>query len=66
LVDTTDGAGTATRRLVVVAPLLGDKDVVGGTKPDSAIVEVRATYKGVALSGSPVRFVVPIKVGLKL
>jgi hypothetical protein len=60
VVDTTDQSGQASRRVVVIAAFLGDKDVLAG-KPDSAIVEARAFYKGVALTGSPARLVIPVK-----
>jgi hypothetical protein len=63
--DTTSSSGTSTRRLVVFPALLGDAALVAGTKTDSVIVEARASYKGAELNGSPVRFVVPVRVALK-
>jgi hypothetical protein len=61
-VDTAD-AGGASRRLVVIGRFLGDPDVIGANRrPDSAIVEATATYKGRPLANSPLRIVVPIRV----
>ena len=60
--DTTDGSGGASRKLVVNSFLLTDPALLAGTAVDSAVVVVRTTYKGVAVSGSPVTFVVRIKV----
>src|SRR5512134_100429 len=52
-VDTTDATGGATRRVRLrIAP--------GLVPPDSAVVTVRASYKGVPLIGSPVRLVLPL------
>lgn len=54
--DTTDQSGTASRRLRLrVAP--------GLVPPDSAVVTVSAAYKGIALKGSPVRLVLPLRPG---
>ena len=54
--DTTDGAGRASRRVrLKIAP--------GLIPPDSAIITMRASYKGVPLSGSPVRLVLPLRAG---
>ncbi|MDE3129358.1 MAG: hypothetical protein KGL38_15210 [Gemmatimonadota bacterium] len=53
--DTTDASGNVSVRLHL--------DPVAGqalTAPDSFVVEARASYRGVPLRGSPVRFVVPI------
>ena len=60
--DTTTEQGTSTRRLVVISARLSDQALVAGTKTDTAIVEARASYKGAPLDGSPVRFVIPIRV----
>jgi hypothetical protein len=60
--DTTTFGGTSTRRLVATSAFLGDQAFVNGTKPDSAIVEAHASYKGVELQNSPVKFHIPIKV----
>jgi hypothetical protein len=55
-VDTTDASGSASRRVrLKIAP--------GLVAPDSAIVTVRASYKGQPLTGSPVRLVLPISPG---
>lgn len=52
-VDTTDASGGASRRVRLrIAP--------GLVAPDSAIVTIRASYKGQPLPGSPVRLVLPI------
>ncbi|NUQ11805.1 MAG: hypothetical protein HUU26_05665 [Gemmatimonadaceae bacterium] len=54
--DTTDASGRATRRLRLrVAP--------GFSPPDSAVILVRASYRGVSLTGAPVRWVLPIRPG---
>lgn len=51
--DTTDASGRASRRVRLrIAP--------GLTPPDSAVVTARASYKGTALSGSPVTQVLPL------
>lgn len=60
-VDTTDGSG-ASRLLLVRSPLLADQALQSGQTTDSAVVTVSTTYKGVPVSGSPIRVVVPIKV----
>lgn len=54
--DTTDQTGSASRRVrLKVAP--------GLVPPDSAVVTVRASYKGAPLIGSPVRLVLPLRAG---
>lgn len=53
--DTTTTGGNSSRRLVVTSFFLSGQ-------PDSAVVEARASYRGVALTNSPIRFVIPIKV----
>lgn len=63
--DTTDAVG-ASRRLVVKQYKLADQALAGGQKTDSAVVEASTSYKGVLVSGSPVRFVVPIKIALSI
>lgn len=63
--DTTTEQGTSTRRLIVISARLSDQALVSGTKTDTAIVEARASYKGTALDGSPVQFIVPIRVTVK-
>jgi hypothetical protein len=63
LVDTTDGTGTASRRLIVNAALLSDAALIAGKKVDSVIVEARMKYRGVDVPGSPIRFVVHVKGG---
>ncbi len=59
-VDTSDGGG-ASRKLFVRSWLLVDQAVRAGTKVDSAVVIVTASYKGAPVSGSPIRVVIPIK-----
>ena len=55
-VDTTDASGSASRRVRLrIAP--------GLVAPDSAVVTIRASYKGQPLTGSPVRLVLPISPG---
>ena len=63
--DTTSASGTSSRRLVVTSAFLADPALAAGTKTDTAIVEARASYKGAELKGSPVTFVIPIRVALK-
>src|SRR5207253_2248797 len=58
-VDTSDASG-ASRKLVVNATLLADQALVAGQKTDSAVVTASASYRGAPVSGSPIRFVVPI------
>ncbi len=54
--DTTDTFGKASRRVrLKVNP--------GLVPPDSAIITMRASYKGVPLIGSPVRQVLPLRAG---
>lgn len=54
LADTTDATGTASRFAAVrVAALAGP--------PDSVVVEASVMYKGLAVPGSPLRFVVPVR-----
>jgi hypothetical protein len=52
-VDTTDASGAASRRVRL-------RILPGLVAPDSAIVTIRASYKGQPLPGSPVRLVLPI------
>ena len=52
-VDTTDASGIVSRRVRL-------RILPGLVAPDSAIVTIRASYKGQPLSGSPVRLVLPI------
>jgi hypothetical protein len=54
--DTTDASGKASRRVRL-------KIVPGLVAPDSAVITVRASYKGQPLAGSPVRLVLPISPG---
>ena len=55
-VDTTDASGTASRLVrLKIAP--------GLVAPDSAIVTIRASYKGQPLISSPLRLVLPISPG---
>ena len=63
--DTTNSTGASARHLVVVWAFLSDAALLAGTKTDTAIVEARASYKGAELNGSPVRFIVPIRVSGK-
>ncbi len=62
LIDTTDVAGNASRTLVVNVRNLGDLDLLAGTKTDSAVVKAEVSYKGLPVKGSPITFVVPIRV----
>lgn len=58
--DTTDASGSVSRRLVVIGPAL-NAQVVFGTKVDSAVVRLDASYKGAPLTNSPLLIVVPIR-----
>ena len=54
--DTTDASGRASRRVrLKISP--------GLVPPDSAVVTVNASYKGLPLLGSPVRLVLPLGPG---
>jgi len=64
-VDTTDAAGHASRNVVVITAFLGDTSLLKG-KVDSAVVTAQTSYKGALVSPSPIRFVIPIVVRLKL
>jgi hypothetical protein len=59
-VDTTEADG-ASRNLYVRTALLADPLVQSGQKVDSAVVLVTTSYKGLPVSGSPIRVVIPIK-----
>jgi hypothetical protein len=48
--------------LVVNSFFLADSALAAGTKIDSAVVNATAFYRGALVAGSPVRFVVPIRV----
>jgi len=65
-VDTTDASGLASRSVVVVSAFLADPALLAGTKVDSAVVTAQTSYKGALVSPSPIRFVIPIVVRLKL
>lgn len=58
--DTSDASGTVSRRLVVNARAISP-DVAAGTRVDSAVVRLDASYKGVPLTNSPLFLVVPIR-----
>jgi len=60
--DTTTPGGNSARRLVVTSAFFGDQAFINGTKPDSAVVEARASYRGVELQNSPIKFIIPIKI----
>lgn len=65
-VGTTDVSGHVSRSLAVIVPFLADTAFAAGLKVDSAVVEMRASYKGTPIPGSPIRLVVPIVVKLSL
>ncbi|MBL0170762.1 MAG: hypothetical protein IPP90_08540 [Gemmatimonadaceae bacterium] len=56
--DTTDASGVAGRKVRIRAA-----QYPTGAAIDSVIVRATATYKGVALKGSPVRIALPVKRG---
>jgi hypothetical protein len=58
IVDTTDVTGTASRRIRLRPAALASP-----ASADSFVVLVSAQYRGVALHGSPVRFVIPVQPG---
>jgi hypothetical protein len=62
--DTTKSGGTTSRQLTVNSLFLADTDLVAGRKTDSAVVQATTSYKGVPITPTPLRFVVPIKVAL--
>jgi hypothetical protein len=52
--DTTDASGTASRRMRLrITP--------GLVPPDSAVITVSGSHRGVPLKGSPVRLVLPVR-----
>jgi hypothetical protein len=53
-VDTTDTGGKVSRRMRL-------KILPGLVPPDSAIITVTTSYRGVPLTGSPVRLVLPVR-----
>jgi hypothetical protein len=55
-VDTTDAGGRASRRVRL-------RILPGLVPPDSAVITMRASYKGQPLAGSPVRRVLPLSPG---
>jgi hypothetical protein len=57
-VDTTDATGHASRDIVVISAFLGGK-------PDSVVVTAQTSYKGVLVSPSPIRIVMPIVLKLQ-
>lgn len=59
--DTGDASGLLSRRIILRAGALADTALVLGHKVDSIVVTVRASYKGLPLSGSPGRVVIPVK-----
>lgn len=54
--DTTDTQGGASRRVRL-------RVLPGSVPPDSAVITVRTSYRGVPLVGSPVRLVLPLRPG---
>jgi hypothetical protein len=66
LADTSDASGAVSRRVVVVSTRLTDQALLNGQKTDSVVVELRAKYRGVDLTGSPLRLVFPVKVTFAL
>jgi hypothetical protein len=65
-VDTTDASGHASRNLIVVTALLADTTLLLPGRVDSAVVTAQTSYKGALVPPSPIRFVIPIVVRLKL
>ena len=53
-VDTTDSGGKVSRRMRL-------KILPGLVPPDSAIITVTTSYRGIPLTGSPVRLVLPVR-----
>ena len=54
-VDTTDAAGAASHRYAYLR-----LRAIAGT-PDSVVVEATIQYKGLAVRGSPLRYVIPVR-----
>jgi hypothetical protein len=63
-VDTTDSNGGASRIAVLRLLAVGDAALLGGQKTDSIVVEVSAQYKGAPVPGGPLRFTIPVRVGI--
>jgi hypothetical protein len=57
---TTDATGNVSRKLVVLPTSLADPNLINGTRIDSAIVEMSASYKGKLLQNAPIRVIVRI------
>jgi len=65
--DTTDQSGNGGLNLTVQTAFLApDTAFFAGQKADSAIVIAQSTYRGKPLPGSPVTFIIPIKIGFAL
>jgi len=58
--DTTDATGAVSRKLVVLPTSLADPSLINGSRIDSAIVELSASYKGKLLQNAPLRVIVRI------
>jgi hypothetical protein len=52
--DTTDGSGNASLRIRV-------RPAAPAAQPDSFVVMASAAYRGVPLTGAPIRFVIPVR-----
>lgn len=65
--DTTDASGNGGVNLTIQTAFLArDTAFFAGQKLDTAIVVARSTYRGKELAGSPVTFIIPIKISAAL
>lgn len=65
--DTTDQSGNGGLNLTIQTVFLTqDPAFLAGQKTDTAIVVARSAYRGKELAGSPVTFIIPIKIGSAL
>ena len=60
--DTSNSSGQTGRRVGLRFQKLANDSVRTGLKQDSVTLDVSARYRGTALPGSPIHFVVPIRV----
>jgi hypothetical protein len=65
-VDTSDATGRVSRNISVVTARLADQALLSGQKTDSVVVIVQAKYNGTLVPPSPIRLVIPFKVGAAL
>lgn len=59
--DTTNLAGVAGRRVILRQLAIGNDSVRAGLITDTIIVRATAKYNGLAIAGTPVDYVIPLK-----